>query len=487
MAATKLYQPASAVKTDRQQALPTILFAEEVTSVAEATLVPDGGAFLVAAHWKPDGVSANDLLFTSGAIPNSIGWHNRPGALGEFYFEAPEVGDVVWSNVTNTLLRYERDGATGTLAWNPYRSMPQRALDGMPAIAMLDPDGIYEHFARMMGGFGATMSKDARTLKSLRSPDLVPEDLIASAAANIGADFDESSTPEQQRHALKISVPVGHVRGTVESTSLHLQTLGFSGTVFDRWTVSQFPLVCFDGKAANGTADNVNKWSVTPSDAVLRVFFSGMYGGDVGTPAQGCVWVRDDSPPRDGDTLTLGPLALPILQVVFKTTPTLPNHIQIGAGIDMMSALAAICAANSAINSAFWINANLVPAYPYNGIQPASAHRPGPPALDYAHGASGRNPDRYWPSRYVTVIYNYASGAPVYYPLTTEGRAQASADHNLLKQSLGINVLPIHCIPGFWGTDAPVESSLPVGSDPTAVVPKNAQVAVTETFSVTQV
>jgi len=220
--------------------LPFIVEWEDVATMAQvppATAANRGKFFLVAT-----GTALDPALEALGAAPGSLGMVGLDAYGVSYVFRSPKLGDVV-CRPDASLLRYVEvrrpDPATSenvvTLEWVPYRTPPQRALDGMSVFDIFDPDGVYDYYARLVGAVLAQMQVTNLDLATWRDPQKLPAEFLELAASSVGVRFYPWDSERLRRSKVEAAVPASRLRGTDPSFKLKFRQLGYLGYVTESW------------------------------------------------------------------------------------------------------------------------------------------------------------------------------------------------------------------------------------------------------------
>lgn len=191
-------------------------------------------AFLMSPDYVP---TQGDFLADRGALPNSIGMRVVTDIEGDgveeeaILFRRPLENEVVCVVEGARVLRWDEAEA----AWVSYRTLPQRALDGVRAFDTLDPDGIYDFYARILGLKYAQLARDTARILTFIDPTACPSAYLAVLARNFGAPVDADQPEVEQREMLRNWIPLMQIKGTEDSVVTALRTLGFQGYATHVW------------------------------------------------------------------------------------------------------------------------------------------------------------------------------------------------------------------------------------------------------------
>ena len=220
--------------------LPYIVEWEDIASFAEAppaTVANRGKLFLVSTT-RPLETAFQD----AGATPGALAMVNLDAYGAPYVFRATVIGDVV-CRPDASLLRFSEvrrpDPATSenvvSREWAPYRTPPQRALDGMSVFDMFDPDGVYDYWARLVGAVLAQMQVTNRDMAHWRDPQKVPAEYLELAATSVGAKFYPDDPERLRRLKVEAAIPASRLRGTDPAYTLKLRHLGYLGYATESW------------------------------------------------------------------------------------------------------------------------------------------------------------------------------------------------------------------------------------------------------------
>ena len=145
-----------------------------------------------------------------------------------------------------TSIGYTQD----TRNWLSYESMPERAVDGMAVFGALDPDGVYQIYARLIGSLAARMQYDSRFLSRRASPVTAeaPQQLLATGpiygydvstlkliGEESGYSVNALDSVSRIRAGLLTSVSSTKIKGTSAGVADRLRTMGYKGYANEVW------------------------------------------------------------------------------------------------------------------------------------------------------------------------------------------------------------------------------------------------------------
>lgn len=210
-------------QTGRRPAMPLIvrgIGAPPVPGVA------DGESFLVSSSYVP---VSGDGLYQNGAHAGYVGTIFG----GVTIYRPPDQHEVVWyvdlDSIEHGLYRWNGS------VWQPYASMPQRALSGQQLFEQLDPDGVLDYWAKLVGGMSCQAGVDNRSLMDLFDADRCPEDYLGVFANQFGIKIPYILPVVYKRQRLRTAIPENLVRGTAGSFVRRLAQLGYLGYVHEIW------------------------------------------------------------------------------------------------------------------------------------------------------------------------------------------------------------------------------------------------------------
>lgn len=216
-----------------RRALPILVYVMGALRPADADAVPDGGSFLVGTSYTG---SPGDPFYEAGAAPNAVGTKVKPPSKAAYLtFRQPLQDEVVWFVPGEATYRFRSDRDTGAEVWQRYRTMPERAGQGMRIFDLFDPDGIYPYFLKALGAIQAQMSYDNRVLLQQGDPDLVSQFYLPELAANYGLALNFDDTLPVRRAKTKNAVAVAKTKGMAEGVRLRLRSLGYTGHAAEIW------------------------------------------------------------------------------------------------------------------------------------------------------------------------------------------------------------------------------------------------------------
>lgn len=451
-------EDASYNATGRRRAFPIIVYATDVINAAGASSVPWGGAFLT-------GSPISDQFIESGGSPGYIGY--RSGGPGKEYFQFRNPDSLsVWNYHTKRLMRHTKDG------WTDYRSMPQRALDGMQAFSVFDPDGAYDYVAGLMGALQSCLSNDNATLARVNNPETCPSAFLIDYAKSIRAEVRPDRSSVDNRAHIAQSLSIARVRGTLTAVSTYMKTLGYTVSVYeiaDRLGWPLFYVRSSDEVAAPSTSVRVSASSThmvrlgfgsTDTDPV-GIFYLRNYFNPVGAVL---IDSNGDGSPdsvQNGDWASVSCTFSGVykkLTMYFRDTttgvsPQLPantsdtTYVSVDIGVSPEASTASqytmdniVTAVNSWATAASGVP-GLVLVY---GSVSLSTHGY-PQYLVRMHGYDTRHPHLYWPSNKLLVIINGKNG---------EMRYLSGSDLIEVRDALKM-VIPANARVFSYGTAAP--------------------------------
>jgi hypothetical protein len=479
---------------------PLLVKSINAISVSQVSSLNNGDAFIVDASF--DALPGN-AFYDAGAKAGYIGYYKRPGYPGDVVFRKPDDWETVYFMDDGKLYRYNVNRDTGARSWGEYRSMPQRALDGMQVFNAFDPDRVYDYIATIIGGYLGQLQADARQSRQIRDPDLVPRSYLPAALENIGATIDPSvgalgdaAAEQTQRYFLTVSPTLNKHAGDHLSVEGRLKVLGFDGYATVRWAKIDWPSLYIE-------AANVGSEYNIATDAENVVVF-GFVGGSTSNTARAVVTIppqRVNARPGNWVSMTTPGAPNKVHTFTFIDQRSVPVRANVGGGFRFKHPAAApgvyspsrndfdhtiihVNSYNEGVQPSLPVN---LFGYGYSGPQESldSLRReidatgdfsvgpyigvPGEQSLDtpwdYKDYELLEIPMLYWPSKFVTIHLNTLAGVP-YAPGNSSER---DATREMVQNSLYSDVLPVHVRIAQWATD----SNAP-----------DEQILVTETFSI---
>ena len=204
--------------------------------------IPDNQPFVVSDDFQED--PDNPLLLLGGKR-SYLGIILDDGMGGKAVrFRPPYRGEIIYNLDTSNpqdedergTYRYDADAGR----WFAHRTHPQRALSATKAFDILDPDGIYDYLAELIGLTLAQHQYDTRRIGQLLDPARVPERFLPLLLRNFGADdiFADETFADQQE-ALRIFVALMKSKGTPSAIINALSLLGYVGHGSHVWAIPQ--------------------------------------------------------------------------------------------------------------------------------------------------------------------------------------------------------------------------------------------------------
>lgn len=234
---------------DKRPCLPWQVVRMNVGHIFDLT--EDDGATFKIANNTPFVVSnlfnqdPDDPLLLLGGKRNYLGIILDDGMGGQAVrFRPPYAGEVIY-NLDTANTQPESEQGTfqfniETEVWVAHITFPQRALNATRAFSILDPDGIWDYYAEIVGLALSQHQYDTRRIGDLVDPARVPESFLPLLLRNFGADdiFADETFADQQE-ALRIFVALMKQKGTPESIVNALSLLGFKGHGSHVWAIPQ--------------------------------------------------------------------------------------------------------------------------------------------------------------------------------------------------------------------------------------------------------
>jgi len=221
--------------------LPLLIYIDNVSHIGNLN-EPDGvtpklalyQAFRMSATYAaPPG----DRLAVFGASANAIGMRVLEDLQGDGVEEEVTLFRRPLENEVVVLLDATVEKYNATLdVWVAFTTLPQRALIGMRVFEILDPDMIWDYYAKLVGLKYAQLSRDTREILNFIDPNICPVEQLPLLAENFGVDLLADSTERTQRETIRQWVPLMQIKGLPQSVVIALRTIGFSGYATQIWT-----------------------------------------------------------------------------------------------------------------------------------------------------------------------------------------------------------------------------------------------------------
>lgn len=248
--------------------------AKEPQDVEDAH-VPLNAHFLVGADFVNSG--PGDPFGDHGAKAGSLGSRRQVNPI-IYTFREGFPYEVVWfieiddqeRRADRGLYRFEPD-PDGLFRWVPYRAKAQRALDGTQVFEILDPDRIYDYYAKLIGALHFEWMRDARAVLDFVDPNRCPERLLNFLGESLGLAFTASDPEPIKRQRIATAIPVFKKKGLEDSYLLALRSLNLQADVrevfvnpthVDNWeALVDAPAAIQADAAARGVADRIRTTS----------------------------------------------------------------------------------------------------------------------------------------------------------------------------------------------------------------------------------
>lgn len=217
---------------------PIIPWIIELKDVRHYSQIVVGGVFQVELNdpflVAPDFQEIDDAVFAGfGARPGRIGMVIDDDGETRLRFRDPEPNEVVVVREGCEVLRW--DATVG--AWLPYRTLPQRALDGQFAFELFDSQGVYDFYAKLVGLVQSQLTYDTTRLRDFVDSLQVPDAFVALLADNFGLRVDTALPVDQRRELIRQFIRIQRAKGGDQSIRDALLTLGFRGYANNIWVI----------------------------------------------------------------------------------------------------------------------------------------------------------------------------------------------------------------------------------------------------------
>lgn len=224
----------------RRPALPWQVASTTVAHINDLT--EDGGTTFKFDDLEPFVVSdafandPSDALTRAGGLAGYVGIVVDTPQGKALRFRPPYANEVIVRTTDSAVFRWDAEMGK----WREYSTLPQRAFDGQQAFQMLDPDGIYDYYAKILGLMQAQHQYDTRRLLDLVDPVSCPDAFLSLLLHNFGADdFDFELEPEEKREILRTFIGLMQTKGTPGSIRNALRLLGYEGYGTHVWVIPQ--------------------------------------------------------------------------------------------------------------------------------------------------------------------------------------------------------------------------------------------------------
>lgn len=242
--------------------------------------VPVNGHFLVSAAFQSSG--PGDPFGDHGAKGSSLGSRRQINPI-IYTFREGFAFEVVWFIAIDALGRREDRGLyrfepddEGAFRWVSYRSLPQRALDGQLAFEFLDPDRIYDYYAKLLGIAYFEWQRDTEAILDFTDARTCPERLLNFLGGNFGLTLTASDPPEVKRARIATAIPTFKAKAQENSYLLRLRALGFLADVREVWV---------DPEAVDNWEDEADAPAAIQADIAARGL-TGLIDPDSGQKGQ---------------------------------------------------------------------------------------------------------------------------------------------------------------------------------------------------------
>jgi len=181
--------------------------------------------------------AGGDRLAVFGASANAIGMRILTDLQGDGVEEEATLFRRPLENETVVLLDGTVEKYDATLdTWVGFTTLPQRVLLGMRVFEILDPDMIWDYYAKLVGLKYAQLARDTREILDFIDPDKCPIDQLPLLSENFGVDTIADLSERTQRETIRQWSPLMKLKGLPQAVVIALRTLGFSGHATQIWT-----------------------------------------------------------------------------------------------------------------------------------------------------------------------------------------------------------------------------------------------------------
>ena len=258
--------------------VPLLIHVTDALLPADVTAgnVPLDGHFLVSVNFIPVG---GDPFTDNGATPGAIGTRAIVSTGGEVLtFRPPLPNEIVWNieidaNDVRTEKGFLRFSEDSPATWKPYQTMPERWLNGQRVFDALDPDKVYDFYAKLVGATFSEWTLDNISLLDLIDPKTCPEDFLDLLAKQFDLTLVFADAVAVKRQRIKNAIATFKLKGLPSAVELKLRTLNFKGfaneiwvnpTDVDNWeAVADAPAAIQADIAARGLTDLIDPDSGT--------------------------------------------------------------------------------------------------------------------------------------------------------------------------------------------------------------------------------
>lgn len=381
--------------------------------------------------------------------------------------------------MTSRLYRFSKDPSNGTSAWTAYRSLPERSLDGQMVFALMDPQGVYPYFARLLGFAYNALSYDTLVIANQYDASEASHFFLPYLAQQYGLKLAATDPLAVQRSKVNNAVQVFKKKGLADSVALRVRDFGYVGYAYEVFVNTGDTM----GQLTNSNNGAIGNVPITFSSSIDALTVYGMRGGSAVSPATGVIDFQSRQSPIAGDWLAISD-GLVTKTFYFTATTAPAGMIPVLFGTSQSGTMDNLCAAISAnlAISAVNITKTMTSGPPLNG-QPTSSTPYGTRSVscladfrEYPHGYFSDIQPIYSLSSRITVHVNHRDGSPLLYLDNPQDQAAAVALQEQIGSDLSYGVLPAHVDVMCFITDFNVMGP---GAEET--------VGIGETFTITQV
>lgn len=436
---------------------------DTLTSEQIEALVPDNRSFVMSSSFL--GTAGNDL-FDAGAAADYVGTRVVDEIGNSSYiFREPEKNEVIWYVPKELLYRYEFNRDAGVWVWRPYRSLPQRSLDGQVIFEMFDPDKVYDYYAKIWGSLYWRWSYDLGILRDQLDPYSASEKLLPIVSQQFGLRVNAGDDVNVKRAKVYNAIDQFKAKGTSEGVRLRLRDIGYVGYSADVWINPGYPAVHLHNYTVSGYAKNA---AIISTSSALEVY--GFFGGSTTRNSRAFIVFKDFENPADGDTITIasgsqtkifefdsnssvsgGHVAVAINVDPFVTASNLATAITANLvsvdGIFRSSTTEALWKATANPDNTYYQPARLNPA----GNASAGTYGTGSDTLEYPTNYRIENNIVMKPSSRVSIHINNLDGTPINF--AGMNTVAINTIQQTIFNELTSDILPAHVDIRYFATD----------------------------------
>ncbi|KKL20932.1 hypothetical protein LCGC14_2450530, partial [marine sediment metagenome] len=293
------------------------------------------------------------------------------------------------------------------------------------AFDFLDPDKIYDYYARLCGATMTQWVLDNRELLDFIDPDKCPQELLPDLGKQYGLELRSDEEEAVQREKITLAVPTYKQKGLELAVALRLRSLGYVGQVWEIWINPDNPANYRDDETGEKGTD----------------FIEVLHGIENEAPRIGLRFLDN---PVDEDLVIVTDYTSTVTFEFESSGGVGGGNVEVTIGADAEESRDNLIAA---INSAgLGVTASPTPIADYPEFDLSGGQM-------FAQGIALKAMNSYYPSSRVSLHVRNTDGTPLD---MTIPQAEIDAFKELMGLELGLDVLPVCTDIRVFATDLEV-------------------------------